>query len=162
MFVVLSVAMAFADDLVPEMDDHGTVVVRTVVPDSQAAVLAALRDPEAAALLPPEVLGVTTLNRGECVTLGVTVKGAWDPLKYTTQRCPTKNGYKYKLLQSDTLTAYEAEWSLASARTGGTEVTYRVRTELNMPVPKLLVRKGMLQSARDTLIALVRKVTQAR
>lgn len=162
MLLLFSATMALADDVVAEMDSRGLVTATTVVPDSQAAVLAALRDPEQAAALPPEVLGVSTLTRGDCVTMSVTVKGAWDPLKYTTQRCPTAKGYKYKLLKSDTLTAYEAEWSLAPDVSGGTHVTYQVRTELNMPVPKMLVRKGMLQSAKDTIVALVRKVTKAR
>jgi hypothetical protein len=160
--LLLCIASALAGDPVPVIDEAGAVVITTVVPQSEAEVRAALADPEQAALLAPEVLGVTTLTRGTCVTLGVTVKGAWDPLKYTAKRCPTARGFKYALLQSDTLTAYEAEWSLVPQASGGTEVTYRVRTEVDLPVPKALVKKGMLQSARDTLLALVKKVTRAR
>jgi hypothetical protein len=162
MLILLSAALALAEEPIPVMDSKGTIVIKTTVPQSEETVRAALADPEQAARLPPEVLGVTTLTSGKCVTLGVTVKGAWDPLKYTTQRCPTAHGYKYKLLGSESLTAYEAEWSLLAQPGGGTEVTYRVHTELDLPVPRALIRKGMLQSARDTLAALVKKVTHAR
>ena len=160
--MLLALSAALAGDPVPVMDSNGTIVVKTMVPYSEADVRAVLADPEQAVLLPPEVLGVTTLARGKCVTLGVTVKGAWDPLKYTTERCPTAHGFKYKLLKSDSLTAYEAEWTLLPQPGGGTEVTYRVRTELDLPVPQALLRRSMLRSAKDTLLALVKKVTRER
>lgn len=160
--VVAALGAESATEPVSSVDPSGNVSVTCVVPQSEAAVRAALSDPESAAALPPEVLSVTTLSRGSCVTLGVTVKGAWDPLQYTTLRCPTPRGFKYRLLQSDSITAYEAEWSLAPHAGGGTEVTYRVRTEVDLPIPHAMVRKGVLQSAKDTVIALIRRVSRAR
>ncbi len=160
--MLIFVAAALAAEPVSTMNEAGHASVTCIVPQSEAEVRAALADPEGATALPPEVLDVTTLSRGNCVTLGVTVKGAWDPLKYTTQRCPTAKGFKYKLLSSDSITAYEAEWSLAPHKGGGTEVTYRVHTEIDLPVPRALVRKGVLQSAKDTVLALVRRIKLAK
>ncbi len=160
--VLLAPFAAYAQEPVGSMDDAGVASVSVVLPQSEAEVRAALADPEVAALLPPEVLAVRTLSSGRCVTLGVTVKGAWDPLQYTTQRCPTADGFRYKLLQSDSITAYSAEWSLAPHVGGGTEVTYRVSTEVDLPVPRALVRKNVLVSARDTVLALVRQLTSRR
>lgn len=156
------VPLVFAQEPVGSMDDAGVASIKVVLPQTEAEVRAALSDPESAAALPPEVLSVTTLGGGRCVTLGVTVKGAWDPLQYTAERCPTAHGFKYKLLHSESITSYEAEWSLAPHSGGGTEVTYRVRTEVDLPVPRAMVRKGVLVSARDTVLALVRQLTERR
>lgn len=156
------IGLALAQESTAFMDDEGVAHVRAVVPQTEAQVRAALSDPELAAALAPEVLDVRTLGKGACVTLGVTVKGAWDPLTYTAERCPTSSGFKYRLLTSESITEYEAEWSLAPMVGGGTEVRYRVHTEVDLPVPRTLVRKGVLQSAKDTVVALVRRVTRGR
>lgn len=160
--LLATLAVAFAQDSTAFLDEAGMAHARAFVAQSEAEVREALRDPEVAAALPPEVLKVHTLSGGACVTLGITVKGAWDPLTYTTQRCPTASGYTYRLLNSDSITAYEAEWSLSPRPGGGTEVNYKVRTEVDLPVPATLVRKGVLQSAKDTVLALVRRVTRGR
>ncbi len=160
--LLVVIGVAAAAEPTAYMDDAGTAHVSAVVSQTEAEVRAALADPQLAAALPPEVLDVKMLKmlgQGACITLGVTVKGAWDPLSYTTQRCPTAHGFTYQLVKSDSITAYEAEWSLAPHAGGGTDVSYRVRTEVDLPVPRAMVRKGVLQSARDTVVALVRKVT---
>ena len=147
------------------VDEAGNVEVRCFVPQSEAQVRAALADPLKAAMLPPEVLSVKQvggMNASSCVTLGVTVKGAWDPLSYTAMRCPTAKGFKYHLLQSESITSYEAEWAVAPHAGGGTDVTYRVRTNVDLPVPQALIRKGVLQSAKDTVLRLVTRITGAR
>ncbi len=144
------------------VEANGTVVVECVVPQSEAEVRALLADPQRAGALTPEILGVTTLSKGDCLTLGVTVKGAWDPLTYTSSRCATATGYKYELLSSDDITAYEAEWRLVPQSGGGTKVTYRVLTEVDLPVPKSLLRKGIVDSATETIKSLVRQLAKAR
>lgn len=160
--MLVLVASVLAQTPVGSFDADGMARVFVVVPDGELAVRAALFDPEAAAALPPEVLAVHTIATGKCVTLGVTVKGAWDPLRYTTQRCPTVTGYRYQLLQSDTITRYEAEWSLLPHVGGGTEVTYRIRTEVDLPVPNSIIRQNVLISAKDTVLALIKRVTARR
>lgn len=155
-------AVALAGNPAAFMDDAGVAHASAVVPQTEAQVRAALSDPESAALLPPEVLAVRTVAGGACVTLGVTVKGAWDPLTFTTMRCPTAGGFKYRLLKSESITAYEAEWTLSPHPGGGTAVDYRLRTEVGLPLPRALVRRGVLESAKETVLALVRRVTQAR
>ncbi|MBM4390862.1 MAG: SRPBCC family protein [Deltaproteobacteria bacterium] len=157
--LLLSTA-ALAQDPSTLVESNGTVVVECVVPQSEAEVRALLADPQRAGALTPEVLQVQTISRGDCLTLGVTVKGAWDPLTYTSQRCPTAHGFKFKLLESDDITAYEAEWKLAPQPGGGTRVTYRVLTEVDLPVPKSLVRKGIIDSAKETLKSLVRQLAR--
>ncbi len=155
-------AAVFAQTPVGSLDSDGAARVFVVVLDSEAAVRAALLDPAAAAALPPEVLAVDTIATGKCVTLGVTVKGAWDPLRYTAQRCPTVTGYRYHLLQSDSITRYEAEWSLLPHVGGGTEVTYRIITEVDLPVPNALIRQSVLVSAKDTMLALIKRLIARR
>ncbi|MSQ01061.1 MAG: hypothetical protein EXR71_04085 [Myxococcales bacterium] len=160
--MLVLVAFGLAQTPVGSFDVDGMARVFVVVPDGEIAVRAALLDPEAAAALPPEVLAVHTIASGACVTLGVTVKGAWDPLRYTAQRCPTVTGYRYLLLKSDTITRYEAEWSLYPHAGGGTEVTYRIRTEVDLPVPSSIIRQSVLVSAKDTVLALIKRISARR
>jgi hypothetical protein len=90
----------------------------------------------------------------------VSVKGAWDPLFYTAKRCPTARGYKYTLLQSDSITDYEAEWRLDPLPGGGTRVTYTVRTDVDLPVPNALIQKGVVDSATSTIKSLIRRLAR--
>lgn len=157
---LLHVLSAVAAEPSATVDSAGMVQVEYVTAASEAEVRALITDPQAAASLTAEILSIKTLSRGECLTLGVTVKGAWDPLTYTSQRCPTATGFKYKLVESDDITVYEAEWKLVPLTTGGTKVTYRIKTEIDLPVPQSLVRKGVIDSAKDTIRALIAKLAR--
>ena len=158
MLPLLHVLSAVAAEPSTTVDAGGTVQVECFVAASEAEVRALITDPQLAAKLTPEVLSVKTLTKGECLTLGVTVKGAWDPLTYTSQRCPTATGFTYKLLQSEDITAYEAEWKFDPQPNGGTKVTYRLKTEVDLPVPQSLVRKGVIDSAKETIRQLIARV----
>lgn len=160
MLPLLHVLSAIAAEPTTTVDSGGTVQVECFVAASESEVRALITDPHVAAKLTPDILAIKTLTKGECLTLGVTVTGAWDPLTYTSQRCPTATGFKYKLLQSDDITAYEAEWKLEPQTDGGTKVTYRIKTEIDLPVPQSLVRKGVIASAKETIQHLIEKLAR--
>ena len=160
MFPLLHVLSALAAEPFTTNDTNGTVSVACVVGASPTELRALIADPQSALSLTPEVLSVKTLSKGECLTLGVTVKGAWDPLTYTSQRCPTATGYKYKLLQSADITVYEAEWKFDPLPEGGTKVTYNLKTEIDLLVPQALVHKGVIDSAKETIRQLMAKVAR--
>lgn len=157
----LSLAIAFADEPTTTVSDNGTVEVRTVVSVPEAQVRALLADPMASARLAPGFVSMSTAPEGNCLHLNMAVSGPMSDIEYTALRCPTATGWRTSLLQSDTLTAMVAEWSVAP-KGGGTEVVYRLRSDVKMPVPRFLVRRNVVQSAIGTLESLVRKVTERR
>jgi hypothetical protein len=152
------VAPARSQDPALTVDAAGEVRVVVDVAATPAQVLAVLADPVVAGRLPPEVLSVAPRTRGTCTELGVSVEGPWSPLTYTSLRCPTATGYHYALVKSEDLSAYEAEWSVVASPSGGATVTYRLLTEVNLPVPHRLVQNGVVKSARETIRRLVGKL----
>ncbi len=159
MFLSLLYALAFAVEPVTTVSENGTVEVRTLVSASEAEIRALLSDPMASARLAPGFMSMSTAPQGACLHLNVAVAGPLDAISYTALRCPTATGWRTSLLESDTLTAMDAEWSV-TPRADGTEVVYRLRSDVSMPVPSFLVRRNVLRSAVGTLESLVRKVTR--
>lgn len=154
------VALVAAQDPTSSVDASGTVEVRCTVAASEAEVRALLGDAVRTAQLAPDTLTARPTTRGPCTELGMTVKGPLDPIVLRTLRCPTTKGWSYSLLDSDTVTTFSAEWKLTPSASGGTDVVYRIQSDVNLPVPKFLVRKGVLASAQETLRNLIKQVTR--
>lgn len=148
---------ALAADPSVSVGSDGTIVARVHVPANEAQVREALSDPVKAGQLSPEVLSVASTPSGTCEVVTVQTQGAWDPLNYRGMRCPTETGWRTTLLDSDDFSALDVEWKLVAAE-GGTDVEYRVKTEVDLAVPQSLVRKGMERSARNTLLSLLERV----
>jgi hypothetical protein len=155
---LLLIAPAVADEppvadepeVAVEEEADGTVRVEVVVPHSVADLRSVVDDPESSAALTPEILSVEVAPGEPCQEVTRRSKGLFRPLTYTAQRCRTASGWTEELLHSDDFDDYWAEWAFEPSD-GETRVTYRVRSDPNLPVPRSLVRKGMRQSAAKTV-----------
>jgi carbon monoxide dehydrogenase subunit G len=151
------IAIARAAEPSIAVEDDGTVVGRVEVAATESEVRALLTDPVTAGSLTPGVLSVSPTPQGACTLLDVETRGPWDPLTYRGLRCPTADGWEQHLVASEDFARVDVHWKLAPTDTG-TAVEYRVNTAITAPVPARLVRRGVEQSARETLVALVERL----
>jgi hypothetical protein len=157
-FLFIVTISAFAAPASPIIEDDGTVRMSMEIDASEADIRAILADTSGSLMdLSTEVLSVQSLPKGTCEDVKRETKGVWRPLKWRSLRCPTANGWHEELVTSDDFSAFETEWRL-EAVDGGTIVTYRVRTELNMAIPQTVVRDGIVKGARNALVNLAKKV----
>lgn len=158
MLLSLAALAAFADEpaVTTSSSDDGSVVARCHIEASPAEVKEILADPVAASRLTAEIITVESKPKGDCVELNISTAGMWNPLRYKANRCPTKDGWRYDLAESEDFSALHSEWKLTPSG-AGTDVEYRVRTEIKS-IPSALVRKGTERSMRATLIRLAAKV----
>ena len=160
--VVLGIAWATAAVAAEEprpvvfVEQDGTVVCNVVVEAEPDEVRAFLADP-ASARLAPDLLDAQVADRGPCLEFMKTTRGAWNPLHLRTLRCPTKDGFTETLLDSADFNHFQSEWKVEPVD-GGTEVTYRVQTDVNLPVPRSAVNQGLKRNALQTVQALVLKL----
>jgi hypothetical protein len=100
-------------------------------------------------------------RRDDCDELVTKTRGLFRPLRYRSRRCRTADGYRDRLVESEDFSAYETTWALREVD-GGTEVTVRVHTEVNLPVPKSAVEKRSRKSVGEMLEALADKILRRR
>jgi hypothetical protein len=120
-------------------------------------VRALLADPVASARLIPDLISTEVLTQGRCQDLGLTTRGLTRPLQVRVRRCPTADGWRQDLLQSDDFTTYEVVWQIQPLESG-TRVIYRIAMNVNLPVPAYLIHKGMVVNATGTLKSLKSKL----
>ncbi len=153
---------AVAVEPVVTIDDAGHVVARVVLPASASDVHDILSDTDGAmAELAPDVLDVTIESAGTCELVSRRTRGVFRPFAFRARRCPTRNGWKEVLVDSEDFLAYEAAWELEETA-GGTEVIYRIQTELNSPVPQGVVRSSLKSAAGQILSGLAELVGRPR
>ncbi|MBW2258485.1 MAG: SRPBCC family protein [Deltaproteobacteria bacterium] len=131
----------------------GTVRVEVVVAHSVAEVrtlVDLVDDPVTSAALTPEILSVEVAPGEPCQEITTRSRGLFRPLTYTVQRCPAADGWTEVLLRSDDFDDYWSEWVVRPSEEG-TRVTFRIRSDPNLPVPRSLVRKGIRRSATRTV-----------
>ncbi|MBW1877529.1 MAG: SRPBCC family protein [Deltaproteobacteria bacterium] len=128
----------------------GTVRVEVVVAHSVAEVRTLVDDPVTSAALTPEILSVEVAPGEPCQEITTRSRGLFRPLTYTVQRCPAADGWTEVLLRSDDFDDYWSEWVVRPSEEG-TRVTFRIRSDPNLPVPRSLVRKGIRRSATRTV-----------
>lgn len=156
-FLLLGPRVASAQ--VPRITEEGTSIVGTVdllVPADQVRAL--LADPVASARLIPDVLSVEVTSRGLCQDLGLTTRGLARPLQVRVRRCPTADGWRQDLLQSEDFTSYEMVWKIQPIESG-TRVIFKAAMAVNLPVPKSLLKKGMVMSVTGTMRTLTSTVS---
>lgn len=155
-------SLASATEPTSEVRDDGTVVVKINVEATPTEVKALLADTEGAAMdISADLLSVTATQRGACEEVRRETRGVFRPFEMKVLKCPTPNGFVESLVASDDFSAYQSTWSVQPGVTGS-DVTYSVRTELNAPVPGAMVRKGVLDGARNAIVNLARKLGLAR
>lgn len=141
-----------------QLSGDGTVEARLRLPaEAGAEVRKVLADPAALGQLTSEVLSVETVERGSCQEVTRRTRGMFRPFKLRALRCPTAEGWEESLLEGSDFKAYATEWRVVETA-DGTEVIYRVRTELDVAVPQAVINQNVVQSTRNQLIKLARRV----
>jgi hypothetical protein len=156
--LVFGSSLAFADEpavsCAPTAD--GAVQVQAVVPASEANIRAYLDSAVRCGTLAPGVLKVEVVApRGSgCEEIVTTTKVPGSTMDYRSMRCRTSTGYKDTLMDSETMQDFYAVWNLRTVE-GGTEVTVKVKTVLDLPVPTYLVNVGLQSSLKATMLNLI-------
>ncbi len=135
-----------------QTEEPGTIITRTLVPATEAEVRAILDDPYTFVGFTPDVQSMDVQARGRCKQLSFVSRGLFEPLHYSTQRCPSAGGWRETLLESDSFTRYDADIQLLPVA-GGTHIIYRLSVGIDLPVPDLVISKNVKRSARLTMQA---------
>lgn len=152
-------ASALADEPSVAVDDDGTVKVSMLISASEVNIREVLQDIEGElADLSPDVLSVEIVKDGRCQEIARSTRGLFRPFRFRSLRCPTAHGWHESLIESGDFSAYFTDWSVIETD-AGTEVVYTVHTELYI-FPKPIVTRTVVQSAKQQLIKLARKVAR--
>ncbi len=156
---VLVSTAALAQQPAVNVDDEGVVAVRMTIDATESNIRDVLDDVEGElASLTPDVLSVETTKKGRCQEVTRSTRGLLRPFRFRALRCPTARGWHESLIESRDFSAYSSDWSLVETELG-TEVVLTVHTEL-YALPKPLVTRSVVQSAKEQLIKLARKVAR--
>lgn len=160
---LLVAATGFAAE--PEVEvvvaDDGTVRAEVVVPHTIAEVRAVVDDPEASAGLVPEILSIEVTPGEPCQEVATRSRGLFRPLTYTARRCPTADGWTQVLVRSDDFDDYWSQWTVEPMGEQ-TRVTFQIRSDPKLPVPRSLVQKGTRESAAHTIENLLESLRKKR
>lgn len=140
------------DEPLVQTEEPGTIITHLLVPATQAEVLAILDDPYTFGGFTPDLQSMDVEVRGRCKLLSFESRGLFEPLRYSTQRCPWGTGWRETLLESDSFTRYDADIQLLPV-VGGTRIIYRLSVGLDLPVPDVVISKNVKRSARLTMQA---------
>lgn len=139
---------------VPEVTlTNGLVTGRLVLDAPLARVRAVLADSASVAAHSPDVLGATAALDGACDRVDLRVRGLFAPFTVTTARCQRADGWSERLVESSVFSVWQGDWTLTEV-SGGTEVVYTIRTELDLPVPRSLVEHRTVRALEHNLAAL--------
>jgi hypothetical protein len=150
---------AASQELSVDVARDGEVVVSLLIDAPASNIRHILNDIEGElAALSTDILTVEVLKTGTCQEIARSTRGLLKPFRLRSLRCPTAHGWHESLLASGDFSAYSTDWSLIETA-AGTEVVYRVRTELYI-FPKPLVTRSVIQSAKEQVVKLARKVAR--
>lgn len=155
------VSLALASDPTVRVEPDGTVVATVTLAAPEERVRAVLADGVGTSRLSPELLSVSTTKEGACEVMSKKTRGMLSPFHLRTRRCPTASGWSEILVESDDFRSFASTFELAPAP-GGTLVTYRVRTELAMPVPGGMLQRALADASSTVLANLSAKVATPR
>ena len=151
--------MAAAQQPSVNVAHNGEVAVSMTIDAPASNIRRILDDIEGElAALSTDVLTVEVLKTGACQEIARSTRGLLRPFRLRSLRCPTAHGWHESLIESGDFSAYSTDWSLIETE-AGTEVVYRVRTELYI-FPKPLVTRSVIQSAKEQVVKLARKVAR--
>ena len=143
LLVALSALTAQAAE--PVVQPDGSVMMSVVLPVSEGEVRAELDTAAEASALHGDATIVSQERQGACEQSTFKTRGLLSSIYYVAQRCPTASGWKQTLISSDTFEHNEAEWSLRPVE-GGTELRYRIRVSLALPVGQGMVNAQISES----------------
>ena len=140
------------------LDEGGTVVVVAVLDAPGAQVRSILADSGEVRDLFPDVLDerLEAEASGPCMRIRRRTRGLFRPLELFARRCPTRTGYREELLKSSDFGAYTSEWIVREGESG-TRIEYRLRTEIDAPLPASAVTAAVRRAALRAVSRLVRR-----
>ena len=94
---------------------------------------------------------------GSCAQVFRKTRGLWSPLELSTRMCPTAKGWREYLVSSEDYDAYNVEWTIEPTE-GGSMVRLSVKSEVNLAVPRAMVRSGIIHDVNTTLEHLLGKL----
>lgn len=151
---MISSAPAMAADPPPsptvQVLPDGTVEGRVLLPIPPARAAAAVADGKTAMKYNTSVVQMASRPVDGCELLDLTVKGWFVPVEINLHHCATADGYSQQLVTAGVFTRWDARWS-AKPKGTGTEVTYRIHTDFNLPVPRSILISQTASSVRSEL-----------
>ena len=134
----------------PEIDANGSVTVRMVVGASLEKVHQRLDSAHEVLDLNPDSRLLSRESHGDCERTHVETAGLFHPLRYIALRCPTEDGWHEQLESSPDFKENQSWWHLTSVE-GGTEITYTVQVDLDLPVGDGILAKRVGESMVSSL-----------
>ena len=151
----LATLTARADE--PVVNPDGSVTMCVVLPADEDAVRAELDTAAEASALHGDATLVSQERQGRCERSTFKTRGLLSSISYVALRCPTTSGWKQTLVSSETFAENEAEWSLRPVE-GGTELRYRIRVRLDLPVGQGMVNAQIADSMSRAVERLERRL----
>ena len=159
--VVSSVAAA-ADPVEPQVRyEDDLLVIEAVVDRPASEIRPLLGDIQMMSDISPDILETTSQAIGTCHKVTRKTRGIWRSLELNLLRCPTADGWKETLLKPGDYTAYESHWEVRDAP-GGSHLSFKLRTEVNLPVPDALVRRQVQSASKQSFLTLVGRILTGR
>ena len=143
LLLALASLTARADE--PTVNSDGSVTMCVVLPAAEDIVRAELDPAAEASALHGDATLVSQERQGRCERSTFKTRGLLSSISYVALRCPTPDGWKQTLVSSETFAENEAEWALRSVE-GGTELRYRIRVRLDLPVGQGMVNAQIADS----------------
>jgi len=145
----------------PTVDRDGTVCVRVVLPASEAEVRQQLDSGAKTTALAQAARLIDRQPSGKCEKLTYKTPGMIGSLTYVTLRCPTAQGWKETLVSGEGFEDNSSEWELREVE-GGTELNYRVRVRMSLPVGQSLVNSRVAQTMKSAIERLEERLRKFR
>lgn len=133
----------------------GTMQGRFVVAASPEEVRAMLADPVRSGRFAPQVVNVQVLSsKGSCDEIVTTTRLPGTTMDYHSMRCRTSSGIRDSLIDSSLMQDFSAAWDYHAVE-GGTEVTVKIKSVVDLPVPAYVMRVSLQSSVKTTILNLI-------
>jgi len=142
----------------PTKASDGSICMRVIIPASEADIRQQIDTANEANSLVGSAKITGSEKVGDCERLTYKTPGLITSLTYTAMRCPTASGWEETLVESDSFTDNRSSWTLRPVE-GGTEIDYRVRVRLNIPVGQSMIDAQIAQSLKRAIERLEERVS---
>jgi hypothetical protein len=142
----------------PTKAADGSICMRVVIPASESDIRSEIDTATEANSLVGSAKLISAEPDGNCERLTYQTPGLISSLTYVARRCPTADGWEETLVSSDDFADNQSSWRLREVE-GGTEIDYRVRVRLNLPVGQSIVDAKIAQSIKRAIEQLEERVS---
>ncbi|MEQ1502338.1 MAG: SRPBCC family protein [Myxococcota bacterium] len=138
-------------------DDAGVVRATAIVSAPVADALALVRDPDAVHRLSGDGATLTATPDGGCYRLAYALDTAIADVAYTARACPTADGFRSDLTESEAFRSMASEWTVRAVP-GGTELTYVYRADVALPLPRFVIRRSTERAITEMMARVVARL----